>query len=162
VVVAGCVPFWQGRVLLCRRGIEPAYGCWTVPGGYVESGETVQHAAVREAREEANIQVRLGSLLSVTNVVRANQVHLFYRAEMSTGEFCAGSESREVRLFHPRDIPWDEIAFDSVEESLRQAVSTVLEFHLTVAPLQHSSVRPPRASQYDVSDDLPTRPAWFA
>ena len=109
VVVAGCIPFWQGQVFL----------------------------------------------LSVTNVIKANQVHLFYQAEMLTADFHAGRESLEVRLFHPKDIPWHEIAFDSVEETLRQPVGNVLGFPQVMAPLQRCSMRPPRASHYDATDDVP-------
>ncbi|MEM8563872.1 MAG: NUDIX hydrolase [Pseudomonadota bacterium] len=148
IVVAGCVPLWGGRILLCRRAIEPSYGCWTIPGGFVESGELVEEAVLREAREEANIEVRLGSLLSVSNVVAANQVHLFYAADMLNSRFSAGAESLEVKLFEPQDIPWDAIAFDSVEQTLRTALHS-LNFADSPEPLQHSSVRPPRPSRYD-------------
>ncbi|MEM6582153.1 MAG: NUDIX hydrolase [Pseudomonadota bacterium] len=150
VVVAGCVPFWRGRALLCRRAIEPSFGCWTVPGGFVEIGETAQQAALREASEEANVQVRLGSLLSVTDVINAHQVHLFYKAEMLNDRFAAGSESLEVRLFAPEDIPWDAIAFDSVEQTLRAAVSTS-GLGGRFQPLLRCANRPPMPSQYEAT-----------
>jgi ADP-ribose pyrophosphatase YjhB (NUDIX family) len=147
VVVAGCIPFWKEKVLLCRRAIEPGYGCWTAPGGYVESGETVEQCAQREAWEEARIKIKLGKILSVTNVTAANQVHVFFRADMMSANFEVASECLEARLFDPRDIPWDEIAFYSVEETLRRELERDSGlFGLHRFPLNLTSLRPPRRS----------------
>lgn len=143
VVVAGCIPQWRGKFLLCRRAIEPGYGYWTAPGGFLEIGETVQQCAKREAMEEANVRVDVGSLLSVTNVIQANQVHLFFQADMVEPHFSAGIESLEVKLFHSSEIPWDEIAFYSVENTLRQSAEVPLNRNDSVHALCGTSTRPP-------------------
>jgi ADP-ribose pyrophosphatase YjhB (NUDIX family) len=146
VVVAGSLPFWKGNILLCRRAIEPGYGCWTLPGGYVESGETIEQCAQRETWEEARARVKLSSIISVTNVTAANQVHIFFQAEMLSEQFEAGTESLEVRLFHPKDIPWDEIAFYSVEETLRKTLDKSKKIRQNRLPLSLTCLRPPRKS----------------
>lgn len=112
-IVAGAVVRHDGRLLMCRRAIEPRRGFWTIPAGYLELRETPAEAAVREAREEALADIRLGPLLAVYTIARLSQVQLIYRAELS-GSFGAGEESLEVRLFAPGEIPWEEIAFPSV------------------------------------------------
>jgi len=119
-LVVGCVPLWQGRILLCRRAIEPRRGFWTVPAGFHEIGETVKHAAARETREEAMAEVEIGSLLAVVEVLHAAQVHLFFRAQMRTAAHGIGAESLEVALCEPSAIPWPEIAFPSVTFALQQ------------------------------------------
>lgn len=119
-LVVGCVPEYEGKIVLCRRAIEPRRGFWTVPAGFMENGETLQQAAARESREEALIDVEIGSLLSVVHVLYAHQVHLFFRGRMRSGSFGAGVESLEVKLLHPDDIPWAELAFPSTEFTLRR------------------------------------------
>jgi ADP-ribose pyrophosphatase YjhB (NUDIX family) len=119
-VVAGCVTEYEGRILLCRRAIEPRYDCWTVPAGFMELGETVAEAAARETLEEACATVKLGSMLAVIDVVQAGQVHIFYRGTLVDGKYAAGSETLEAQLFAPADIPWDEIAFHSGYIALKQ------------------------------------------
>jgi ADP-ribose pyrophosphatase YjhB (NUDIX family) len=119
-LVIGCVPVWQGRILLCRRAIEPRLGFWTVPAGFHEIGETVKHAAARETLEEAMADVEIGSLLAVVEVLHAGQVHLFFRAQMRTAAHGIGAESLEVALCEPSAIPWPEIAFPSVTFALQQ------------------------------------------
>lgn len=157
IVVAGCIPQWRGQVLLCRRAIEPGYGYWTAPGGFLENGETVQQCAEREAMEEANVRVSIDSLLSVTNVIQANQVHLFFQASMEEPHFYAGDESLEVRLFHSSDIPWDEIAFYSVENTLRQFTSALPDSSGRVDTLCGTSTRPPRQKPQSDLDNPCTR-----
>jgi len=117
-VVVGCVPEWQGQILLCRRAIEPRRGFWTAPAGFLEIGESLHAAAIRETAEEALAQVELGSLLCVVNVLHAGQVHVMYRARLRTGEHGAGVESLETALFSEADIPWPDIAFASVRFAL--------------------------------------------
>jgi ADP-ribose pyrophosphatase YjhB (NUDIX family) len=112
-IVAGCVVVHAGRILLCRRAIEPRRGYWTNPAGFMELGETLQSAAERETREEALAEVQLGSMLSVTNVLRTGQVHIFFRATLPEPRFGSGTESLEVRLFSEAEIPWNELAFRS-------------------------------------------------
>ena len=119
-VVAGCVTEYAGRILLCRRSIEPRYNCWTVPAGFMELGETVAEAAARETLEEACAEVKLGPMLAVVDVVQAGQVHIFYRGTLVDGKYAAGSETLEAELFAPADIPWQEIAFHSGYIALKQ------------------------------------------
>ena len=119
-LVVGCVPEHAGRILLCKRAIEPRLGYWTIPAGFMENGETLQAAAARESLEEAIARVEIGSLLAVVNVVHAHQVHVMFRAVLPTADFGAGEESLEVDLYRPEDIPWAQIAFPSVEFALRR------------------------------------------
>jgi len=119
-IVAGCVPEYQGRILLCRRAIEPRLGFWTIPAGFMENGETTQDAARRESIEEALAHVNIGSLLAVVHVLHANQVHIMFRASLEQPEFGVGAESLEVRLYDEADIPWQDIAFRSVDFALRR------------------------------------------
>ena len=119
-IVAGCVPEHEGRILLCRRAIEPRYGFWTIPAGFMENGETTQQAAQRESLEEACAQVEVGSLLAVVHVLHADQVHVMFRAQLPVPQFAAGAESLEVMLCEEAAIPWDDIAFRSVDFALRR------------------------------------------
>ena len=119
-LVAGCVPEWQGQILLCRRAIEPRRGFWTVPAGFMENGETLMAAAAREAVEEAQAEVEIGSLLAIFHALRAQQVHVFFRARLAVPRFGVGPESLEVQLVEERDVPWDEIAFPSGVFALRR------------------------------------------
>jgi ADP-ribose pyrophosphatase YjhB (NUDIX family) len=119
-IIAGCVPDYQGRILLCRRAIEPRLGYWTVPAGFMENRETVQQAAARESLEEARADVQIGSLLAIVHVLEARQVHIFFRATLPRAEFGISPESLEVGLFAEADIPWADIAFPSIEFALRQ------------------------------------------
>ena len=117
--VVGTVPVWEDRVLLCRRNIEPRWGYWTLPAGFMELGETTAQGALRETVEEAGANVRLEGLFSLINVMRVGQVHLFYRATMLDTELAPGPETIEARLFAEAEIPWDELAFSTVRETLR-------------------------------------------
>jgi ADP-ribose pyrophosphatase YjhB (NUDIX family) len=119
-LVVGCVPEYDGKIVICRRAIEPRRGYWTVPAGFMENGETLQQAAARESREEALIDVEIGSLLAVVHVLYAQQVHVFFRGRMRSASYGAGVESLEVELVRAQDIPWPDIAFPSTEYSLRR------------------------------------------
>lgn len=119
-LVVGSVPEYEGRILLCRRAIQPRKGFWTVPAGFMELGETLGEAALRETWEEALARVELGSLFSVVDVVNAGQVHVFFRARLPRPEFGAGAETLETRLFSPDEIPWDDLAFPSIRIALEQ------------------------------------------
>jgi ADP-ribose pyrophosphatase YjhB (NUDIX family) len=119
-LVVGCVPEHEGRILLCRRAIEPRRGFWTVPAGFMENGETLQQAAARECKEEALADAEIGSLLTVVHVLHAQQVHVFFRATLRTPEYGAGTESLETELVRPEDIPWGDIAFPSTDYTLRR------------------------------------------
>jgi ADP-ribose pyrophosphatase YjhB (NUDIX family) len=122
-LVLGCVPEWDGRILLCRRAIEPRLGFWTVPAGFMENGETLQQAAARECQEEALATVEIGSLLALVSVIHAAQVHVMFRARLIAPQFAAGPESLEVALYEEADVPWGELAFPSGEFTLRRYFS---------------------------------------
>ena len=118
-VVAGCLALWEGRVLLCRRAIEPRYGLWTLPAGFMENEETTSEAAARETLEEAQARVEIEGLYTLFNLPHISQVYLMFRARLCDLDFGPGSESLEVALFEEKDVPWDEIAFPAVRETLR-------------------------------------------
>jgi ADP-ribose pyrophosphatase YjhB (NUDIX family) len=118
-LVVGTVPEHGGRILLCRRAIEPRYGYWTLPAGFMENDETTGQAALRETLEEAGARVELGAPFSMISVPRVNQVHVFYLARLGVLEFMPGEESLEVALFDEAAIPWKEIAFRTVATTLR-------------------------------------------
>jgi ADP-ribose pyrophosphatase YjhB (NUDIX family) len=119
-LVAGCVPESGGLILLCRRAIEPRRGYWTVPAGFMENGETLQQAAARECHEEALARVEIQDPCAIVHVLHAHQVHVLFRAVLADGSYGIGVESLEVGLYDERDIPWPEIAFPSVEFTLRR------------------------------------------
>lgn len=116
--VVGTIPLWGDKVLLCKRNIEPRKGKWTLPAGFMELGETTAEGAARETVEEAGAQFEMQALFSLINVARVGQVHLFYRAILLSPEFDPGTETQEALLFDEADIPWDEIAFRTVKETL--------------------------------------------
>ena len=118
-LVLGCVPEYQGGILLCRRAIEPRYGYWTLPAGFMENGETAGQAALRETLEESGAQVELGAACAMISVPYVNQVHLFYRARLLNLEFKPGDETLEVALYEEARIPWKEIAFRTVGLALK-------------------------------------------
>ncbi len=122
-IVVGSVPEYQGRILICKRGIEPRQGYWTIPAGFMENDETLEAGAAREASEEARIDVDIGSLLLLANVTHARQIHVFFRSRMRTPDFSVTHESLEVRLVDEQDIPWGELAFPSTEAALRHFVA---------------------------------------
>ena len=122
-LVSGCVPIWQGQILLCRRAIEPRRTYWTIPAGFLELGESLEEAAAREAYEEALAQVRIESLFAMIDVVRAGQVHVMYTAELVDGQFGVGEESLEAALFEVENIPWRDLAFPSVQFTLERFVA---------------------------------------
>jgi ADP-ribose pyrophosphatase YjhB (NUDIX family) len=118
--VVGTVPYLEDRVLLCKRNIEPRRGKWTLPAGFMELNETLAQGAARETTEESGAEFEMGTLFSVVSVVHTGQVHLFYRAKLLSDTFDPGFETQEARLFTEDDIPWDEIAFTTVRETLRR------------------------------------------
>ena len=117
-MVVGCIVEWEDQVLLCRRGIEPRYGLWTVPAGYMENGETTLQGALRETLEEANARVEIGPLYALYNIPHISQVYLLFRARLLDSKFHAGAETLEARLFAEREIPWDQLAFATVRNTL--------------------------------------------
>jgi ADP-ribose pyrophosphatase YjhB (NUDIX family) len=119
LMVVGTVPEHGGRILLCRRAIEPRYGYWTLPAGFMENDESVAQAALRETLEEAGARIELQAPFSMISVPRVNQVHVFYRARVLDLDFRPGEESLDVALYDEAAIPWDEIAFRTVATTLR-------------------------------------------
>ena len=118
--VVGTIPVWGDKVLLCKRNIEPRFGKWTLPAGFMELGETVAEGAARETREEAGAEFEMGELFSLMNVTRVGQIHFFYRARLTSEHFDPGHETQEARLFAEHEVPWDELAFRTVKETLRR------------------------------------------
>lgn len=117
-VIVGAVCTWDDKYLLCRRGIEPRLGYWTMPVGYMELHETTEQGALREVWEEARANAVIDGLLAIYSIPEISQVHMIYRAPMVTGDFAAGPESLEVGLFAWEDIPWDDLAYPNVRWSL--------------------------------------------
>jgi len=118
--VVGTIPMWENKILLCRRAIEPRKNFWTLPAGFLELHETSSEGAVRETLEETGAQVDVGGLFSVINVPHIGQIHWFYIAQMQSAEFSqTTSESTAVALFTESEIPWDELAFQTIRKTLR-------------------------------------------
>ena len=116
-VIVGCVPVHEGRVLLCKRAIEPRYGLWTLPAGFMENNETVAEAAAREAMEEANAKTGPLTLFGIFSMPYISQVYLMFHGEL-IGDVSPGPESLEVGLFTREQIPWDQLAFPVITHSL--------------------------------------------
>lgn len=117
-IVVGSVVVHAGRILLCRRAIEPRSGLWTLPAGYLELRESPEDGARREAREEACADIAIERLLAVYSLPHISQVQLIYRARLPDPVHAAGTESIETKLFEWQDIPWEELAFPSVQWAL--------------------------------------------
>jgi ADP-ribose pyrophosphatase YjhB (NUDIX family) len=118
-LVVGTIPEWEDRILLCRRAIEPRYGKWTLPAGFMENQETTAEAAARETREEACANIEIDEMFSLVDLSNIDQVHIFYRARLRDLSFRPGEESLETALFAEADIPWDDIAFRTTSLTLR-------------------------------------------
>lgn len=147
-IVAGTIPVYEGKILLCRRAIEPRHGFWTLPAGFMENQETIMEAAARETWEEAEARVKLHHLYTVINVPQIDQVHMFVLATLIDGKFGVGSESLACELFEEDDIPWNEIAFPTVERTLKQYFHDrqVGEFETHVSDIY----RPPRKPEFEI------------
>ena len=118
-VVAGCLPLWNNQVLLCKRAIEPRKGYWTLPAGFLENGETIEAGAHRETWEEAEAKVENSLLYTVFSLPHISQIYMFYKADVIDGKFGVGTESLDTRLFTEAEIPWDELAFPVVTDTLK-------------------------------------------
>jgi ADP-ribose pyrophosphatase YjhB (NUDIX family) len=118
-IVTGCLAIWEDQVLLCKRSIQPRDGFWTLPAGFLENGETAQAGAIRETWEEAQAKVAIDDLYTMFSLPHISQIYLFYRARLVDGSFAAGPESAEVALFREEDVPWGELAFPVVRDTLR-------------------------------------------
>ena len=120
-IIVAAVCEWEGRVLLCRRAIEPRQGFWTIPAGFLETGETMAIGAARETWEEALARVEMGRLVGIYEIPRISQVYVVFRARMTGPEFEPGDESTDVRLFDWADVPWDDLAFPSIAWALKRS-----------------------------------------
>ncbi|MEM7428854.1 MAG: NUDIX hydrolase [Pseudomonadota bacterium] len=125
IVVGAVVTADDGRLLLCRRAIEPRSGFWTIPAGYLELNETTEDGARREAMEEACADISIDRVLAIYAITRLSQIQIIYRATMASPDYAAGPESTEVGLFAWDEIPWDDIAFPSVHWALGQYRQTI-------------------------------------
>ncbi|MFG0631296.1 NUDIX hydrolase [Pseudomonas sp. xss_2] len=142
-IVAGVLPIWGSKVLLCRRAIEPRRGFWTLPAGFMENGETTDAAARRETVEEACARVGEMSLYQLFDLPHINQVHLFFRAQLADLDFAVGVESLEVRLFEEEEIPWGELAFRTVTRTLECYYRDRIRQHF---PIGHEYLPPMNVS----------------
>jgi len=118
-VIVGTVPIKGDKVLLCKRAIQPRYGLWTLPAGFLENGETIEEGAFRETKEETNTEVKMGKLYAIFNIPQINQVYMLHLAEVVNEDYSKTSESLEVEFFGESDIPWDELAFPFVPTTLK-------------------------------------------
>ena len=138
-IIAGTLPVYQNKVLLCRRAIEPRKGYWTLPAGFMENGESVEQGAARESWEEARLNLHALELYQVFSLPHINQVYFFYRAEIRDLDFGPGPESLEVELYHLDDIPWDQLAFPVVDTTLRHYIS---DRENGLFPVRSSTIEP--------------------
>ena len=137
-IIVGTIPAKNKSVLLCKRAIEPRYGKWTLPGGFLENGETVAQGAFRETFEETNTEVEMNALYAIFNVPQINQVYMLYRASVVSNDYAPTSESLEVQFFEEDEIPWDELAFPFVPIVLKNFFSDLEkdEFPLTTHTIE--------------------------
>jgi len=119
-VIVGALPVWEGRILLCRRAIEPRLGFWTLPAGFMENGESTSVGASRETFEEAGATIHNLSFYRLFDIPYINQVYLFYLADLVSEKYSPGTESLEVALFDEKDIPWQELAFPVIHDVLKE------------------------------------------
>ena len=118
-LVVGCLPVWNEQILLCKRAIEPCYGLWTLPAGFMENQESLEEAALRESTEEANANLEIENIYSIISLPHINQIYVLYRAKLLDLDFYAGPESLDVQLFNEDEIPWEQLAFKTIESTLR-------------------------------------------
>ena len=145
-IVVGCIPEWEDRILLCRRAIEPRKGFWTVPAGFMENGETTADGAARETLEEANARVEILGLYAVYNIPHISQVYMLFRGRLLDLDFHPGEESLETALLAEDQVPWGEIAFATVRNTLHHYYSDrragQYRFHMgTIEPMPERAGR---------------------
>ena len=133
LLVVGTIPVWNDSVLLCRRGIEPRKGMWTLPAGFMELNETTAQGALRETQEETGASVQIGELFSMIDVPKSGHVHLFYQARLQSLQWQPGIETLEQRLFKFDEIPWNDLSFTTVKTTLAHWIEDVrsgrIQFH---------------------------------
>lgn len=139
-IVAGSIPEWEDKILLCRRAIEPRLGLWTFPAGFMELGESTEEAATRETLEEAHAEITIHSLFGIFSLPHVSQVYVVYRAHLQNLNFKPGPESLDVQLISLADIPWKDLAFPVIHESLTRYVKDIQtstsQTHSSVVPIQ--------------------------
>ncbi|MBO6556658.1 MAG: NUDIX hydrolase [Pseudomonadales bacterium] len=128
-VVTGCLPFHEDKVLLCKRAIAPRSGYWTLPAGFLENGETAAEGALRETMEEANANAEVLDLYTLFSLPHISQIYMFYRARLIDLDFHPGIESLDTRLFSESEIPWQELAFPVITETLKHYFSDLPANH---------------------------------
>jgi ADP-ribose pyrophosphatase YjhB (NUDIX family) len=138
-IVAGCIPEWENQILLCKRAIEPRRGLWTLPAGFMENNETTAEAALRETLEEAKAQAEIIDLYALFNIPHISQVYLMFRARLLNLDFGPGAESLEVQLFQEHEIPWEDLAFPVIHETLKRYYAERKQQQYT---LQIGNIRP--------------------
>lgn len=119
-LVVGCLPVWNEQILLCKRAIEPCHGLWTLPAGFMENQESLEEAALRESTEEANANLEIDGIYSIISLPHINQIYVIYRARLLDLDFYAGPESLDVQLFNEDEIPWEQIAFKTIDHTLKR------------------------------------------
>ncbi len=122
-IIAGCLPIFGNKVLLCKRAIEPRHGYWTLPAGFMENGESLEQGALRESWEEARAKITLDNLYTIISLPEINQVYMLFKGKLDNLDFSAGTESLEVKLFSEEEIPWDDLAFPTIKKTLRHYFS---------------------------------------
>ncbi len=140
-IIAGCLPVHGDQVLLCKRAIEPRYGFWTLPAGFMENGESTEEAALRETREEAQAEVVLRKLYTLTSILHVNQVQMIYLADLPEARFGISEETLETRLFREDEIPWDQLAFPTISNALRYYFADRAGTNPSY-PLRHLAIEP--------------------
>jgi len=118
-IIAGCLALHEDQVLLCKRSIEPRLGKWTLPAGFLENGETIEEGALREMQEEANANATILDIYTMFSLPHISQIYMFFRAQLTDLNFFPGDESEDVRLFREDEIPWDDLAFPVVYDTLK-------------------------------------------
>ena len=141
-IVAGCLIEWEDKIVLCKRAIDPRLGYWTLPAGFMEIGESVEHAAAREAYEEAEARVEIGTMLSMISVPHIGQVHIFFHAKLMGGSIGVGAESLEVGFYRETEIPWRELAFPTVKQTLQRYYA---DLHAGVRRTHVFDIAPPKS-----------------
>lgn len=121
-IIVGCLPVWEDRIMLCKRGIEPRLGYWTLPAGFMELGETTEQGAIRETWEESRAEVDIERLHGIYNIPHIDQVYFIYLARMRSAKFEITPESSEIELFRIKDIPWDSLAFRVMNKALEHYI----------------------------------------
>ena len=136
-VITGCLPIHNDQVLLCKRAIEPRLGLWTLPAGFLENGETSANGAMRETMEEANARVSIDGLYTLFSLPHISQLYMFFRATLEDLDFYAGEESLQTKLFSEEEVPWDQLAFPVITETLKHYFADRLKESFEVRYLDH-------------------------